>query len=136
MREGSEISRYYDPMISKLIVHAETRAAARQRMLRALEEYEVAGVRTNIPFCRHILSSEQFAHADFHTRTVDNDFVASFEQENRNAVPDEEIIAAGLAQALSLPGPEVMANHRTPGTADGAQWTSAGRRAAMRGVHK
>ncbi len=136
MREGSEVSRFYDPMISKLIARAETREAARQRMVRALEDYEIAGVRTNISFCRHIVASEKFARADFHTRTVDNEFVSSFEQESQSAVPDEEIIVAGLAQALSAPGPELVTNHRAPEAADGSLWTAAGRRAAMRGIHK
>ncbi|MCK6584179.1 MAG: acetyl-CoA carboxylase biotin carboxylase subunit, partial [Anaerolineales bacterium] len=47
---GFEITPYYDPMIAKLIVWGETRAQAILRMRRALEEYRIVGVRTNIPF--------------------------------------------------------------------------------------
>jgi acetyl-CoA carboxylase biotin carboxylase subunit len=47
---GFDISAYYDPLISKVIVWGETRAQAIVRMRRALEEYKIVGVRTNIPF--------------------------------------------------------------------------------------
>ena len=48
VRAGDEISPYYDPMIAKLIVHGEDRAAALRRMAEALAEYEIVGVATNI----------------------------------------------------------------------------------------
>ena len=54
---GFEISPYYDPMISKLIVWGETRGQAILRMRRALEEYRIIGVRTNIPFHMTMMDS-------------------------------------------------------------------------------
>src|SRR5205814_2733131 len=49
---GSEISVYYDPMISKLVVWGEDRAQAIARMARALDEYHVGGIKTNLSFHR------------------------------------------------------------------------------------
>jgi acetyl-CoA/propionyl-CoA carboxylase biotin carboxyl carrier protein len=62
--EGSEISPLYDPMVAKLIVRDSDRERATQRMLRALEEFEVEGVTTLIPFHKAIMASEQWARAE------------------------------------------------------------------------
>jgi acetyl-CoA/propionyl-CoA carboxylase biotin carboxyl carrier protein len=61
---GSEISPLYDPMVAKLIVWDIDREAATRRMARALNEFEVDGVRTLIPFHKAILASEQWARAE------------------------------------------------------------------------
>jgi acetyl-CoA carboxylase biotin carboxylase subunit len=97
LREEMEVTRFYDPMISKLIVRAVNREAARQRMIRALEDYQIAGVRTNIPFCLHILQSDAFASGDFHTRSADGDFFNSFMTDQQLPGDDEAALAAALA---------------------------------------
>jgi acetyl-CoA/propionyl-CoA carboxylase biotin carboxyl carrier protein len=61
---GSEISPLYDPMVAKLIVWDVDREAATRRMSRALEEFDVDGVRTLIPFHKAIMASEQWARAE------------------------------------------------------------------------
>src|SRR4051794_17765808 len=58
---GTEITPLYDPMVAKLIVWDADRERATRRMLRALEEYEIEGVRTLIPFHKAIMASEQWA---------------------------------------------------------------------------
>ena len=57
---GFEITPYYDPMIAKLVVWGETRGQAILRMRRALEEYRIVGVRTNIPFHQTMMDSTRF----------------------------------------------------------------------------
>jgi acetyl-CoA/propionyl-CoA carboxylase biotin carboxyl carrier protein len=64
VRAGSEVSPMYDPMVAKLIVWDEDRAQATSRMLRALQEFEVGGLRTLIPFHRALLASEQWARGE------------------------------------------------------------------------
>jgi propionyl-CoA carboxylase alpha chain len=71
---GGEVSMFYDPMIAKLVVWAPTRPAAIARMRRALGEYEILGVRTNIGFCRFVLEHPAFAAGDFDTHFVDREF--------------------------------------------------------------
>jgi acetyl-CoA/propionyl-CoA carboxylase biotin carboxyl carrier protein len=61
---GSEISPMYDPMIAKLIVWDVDREQATARMLRALREYEIGGLRTLLPFHTAILQTEQWANAE------------------------------------------------------------------------
>jgi acetyl-CoA/propionyl-CoA carboxylase, biotin carboxylase, biotin carboxyl carrier protein len=61
--EGSEISPMYDPMVAKLIVWDADREQATARMVRALGEYEIAGVKTLLPFHIAILQTEQWARA-------------------------------------------------------------------------
>ena len=61
---GSEITPLYDPMVAKLIVWDADRELATRRMLRALEEFEVEGVTTLMPFHKAIMASEQWANAE------------------------------------------------------------------------
>ncbi len=61
---GSEISPMYDPMVAKLIVWDSDREQATARMLRALSEYEIEGLKTLIPFHQAILATEQWANAE------------------------------------------------------------------------
>jgi len=61
---GTEITPLYDPMVAKLIVWDADRERATRRMLRALEEYEIEGVRTLIPFHKAIMASEPWANGE------------------------------------------------------------------------
>src|SRR5829696_4238398 len=61
---GSEITPLYDPMVAKLIVWDADRERATRRMLRALKEFEIEGVRTLIPFHKAIMASEQWARGE------------------------------------------------------------------------
>ena len=71
---GFEITPFYDPMIAKLIVWGETRAQAILRMRRALEEYRIVGVRTNIPFHQTMMDSHRFMAGQYDTRFVEERF--------------------------------------------------------------
>jgi acetyl-CoA/propionyl-CoA carboxylase, biotin carboxylase, biotin carboxyl carrier protein len=61
---GGEVSPMYDPMVAKLIVWDADREQATRRMLRALEEYEIEGLKTLIPFHQALLATEQWAKGD------------------------------------------------------------------------
>jgi acetyl-CoA/propionyl-CoA carboxylase, biotin carboxylase, biotin carboxyl carrier protein len=61
---GGEVSPMYDPMVAKLIVWDANREQATRRMLRALEEYEIEGLKTLIPFHRALLATEQWAKGE------------------------------------------------------------------------
>jgi acetyl-CoA/propionyl-CoA carboxylase, biotin carboxylase, biotin carboxyl carrier protein len=62
--ENGEVSPMYDPMVAKLIVWDADREQATQRMLRALEEYEIEGLKTLIPFHRALLATDEWARGD------------------------------------------------------------------------
>ena len=68
---GDEVSLFYDPMISKLIVHAQDRTAAVRRLGRALDDYAVLGVPTNLPLLRRIAAHPAFATGETTTRFLE-----------------------------------------------------------------
>jgi acetyl/propionyl-CoA carboxylase alpha subunit len=72
--QGYDVPMHYDPMLAKLIVYGRDREEARRRMLRALGEYQIDGIRTTIPFHRRLLQSESFVRAEFDTGTIDREF--------------------------------------------------------------
>ena len=69
--ENYTIPSYYDSLVAKLIVTADTRELAIKRMQRALSEYVVQGIRTNIPFHRAALQEESFIRGEYDTRFVE-----------------------------------------------------------------
>ncbi len=95
---SSEITPYYDSMISKLIVWGETRAQAILRMRRALEEYKIVGVRTNIPFHQTMMDSHPFMGGQFDTRFVEEVFSMEEIAEGKETFPEVAAIIATLVQ--------------------------------------
>jgi acetyl/propionyl-CoA carboxylase alpha subunit len=75
--EGLTITPYYDSLLAKLIAWGETRAVAIVRMRRALEEYHIAGVTTNLRLYRALLDSTRFLGGQFHTGFVDEKLQAT-----------------------------------------------------------
>lgn len=69
--EGDDVSSYYDPMIAKLIVWGENRTVALSRLIRALNDYRIAGVRTNIDFLRRIAGHKKFMQAELTTHFIE-----------------------------------------------------------------
>lgn len=95
--EGMDIPIYYDPMIAKLVTYGKDREEARQRMLRAIDEYEISGVKTTLAFCRFALAHESFVSGKFDTNFVKQ----HFKPEYLETVDAEEAkIAALLAAKL------------------------------------
>lgn len=68
--EGMEIPIYYDPMISKLVAWGETREIAIQRMTKAIEDYDIVGIKTTMSFCKFAINHEAFVSGDFDTNFV------------------------------------------------------------------
>jgi acetyl/propionyl-CoA carboxylase alpha subunit len=126
VRRLSEVSIHYDPMIAKLAVWGRTREEAIDRLRRALDEYEVSGITTTLPFFREIVRDPEFIEA-----RLDTGFIARF-NERRTALETTEenrdlaVIAAALhyakhqqpvrvANSVSkwkLSGREIKSNHR------------------------
>lgn len=114
---GSEITPYYDSMISKLVCYGETRAEAVLRMRRALEEYRIMGVRTNIPFHQHMLDSHRFLSGQFDTRFVEE----RFSMDERAGV-DDSVEAAILATLVAHEQNQRAAQSVAPGGRDISNW--------------
>ena len=93
--EGAEIPVHYDPMISKLVVWGEDRAQAVARMRRALDEYIVRGIETNLPFHRRCLRHPAFVAGDYDTGFIGREAAAL-----APSADADETLAAVLAAAL------------------------------------
>jgi acetyl-CoA carboxylase, biotin carboxylase subunit len=126
VRRLSEVSIHYDPMIAKLAVWGRTRDEAIDRLRRALDEYEVSGITTTLPFFREIVRDPEFIAGK-----LDTGFISRFNERRRepqSSVQDRDIaiIAAALhyvtnqqpirvQNAVSkwkLSSREVKSNHR------------------------
>ncbi|HTJ49933.1 MAG TPA: acetyl-CoA carboxylase biotin carboxylase subunit [Cyclobacteriaceae bacterium] len=96
--QGMEIPFYYDPMIAKLICKADTREAAIEKMIRAINEYEITGLETTLGFCKFVMQHDAFRSGNFDTRFVENYFTpAVLKTQGEN---EEELIAAMFATHL------------------------------------
>lgn len=93
IRAGNEVTHFYDPMLAKLIVHADDRRSAIQKMQAALREFIVHGVVTNIDFMQAVLSHPDFANGKVSTRWVETNFNWTPPSETSF----ESLIAAALA---------------------------------------
>ena len=74
---GDEVSTYYDPLLSKVLTWGEDRAQALQRMARALADFKVDGVRTNLALLRAVIAHPAFRAGDFSTDFLDTQISAS-----------------------------------------------------------
>src|ERR1700709_934940 len=78
VREGDEISMFYDPMISKLATWAPTRAAAVAGMGRALEDFHIEGLGHNIPFLAAVMDQPRFQSGELSTNYIKDEFPEGF----------------------------------------------------------
>ena len=93
IESGGDVSVYYDPMISKLISWGRSREEALRRMLRALGEYEILGVETNIPLNIAVLQHPRFIDGDFDTHFLDECF---------SSLPESALASHEAAAAVAV----------------------------------
>jgi len=109
-RAGDTITHFYDPMLAKLIVHAENREIATQKMNAALRDYVVHGVTTNIDFLQDVLSHPDFVDGKVSTRWVETEFHWAPPSEPSF----ESLIAASLADLAILDRKSGIENRNEP----------------------
>lgn len=114
--EGYTVTPYYDSMISKLICYGETRGEAVLRMRRALEEYRIMGVKTNIPFHQHMMESHRFLSGQFDTQFVEKRF--SMSERDIHDELEAAIFATLVAHRRGQQASQIVA----PGERDASNW--------------
>ncbi|MBE0408779.1 MAG: acetyl-CoA carboxylase biotin carboxylase subunit [Anaerolineales bacterium] len=119
-----QVSPYYDSLIAKLVVHGETRGEAILRMRRALEEYKLAGLRTNIPFHQRLMDSTRFVGGQFDTRFVEERFSLDMDEESGENSHD---IAAIFATLVAHQQTQRSAHIIQRGERDTSNWKWVGR---------
>jgi acetyl-CoA carboxylase biotin carboxylase subunit len=127
--EGAEVSIYYDPMIAKLITWGENRVEAILRMRRALREYQVRGIKTNISFHQWIVRHPRFMSGDFHTGFVDQEYHSRSKEE---LYPHKEIALASAAIAALHREQERTLGLLAKGATQPSNWREQGKRRSLR----
>jgi acetyl/propionyl-CoA carboxylase alpha subunit len=136
--DNTEVSIFYDPMISKLAVWGRDRSEAIDRMRRALDEYTVGGIRTTLPFFREIIRDSEFIEGK-----LDTGFISCwFERRERvlaeKTAEDDEIrldmaiIAAALDYQNQTKTNSAAAAQTGTNGAPESRWKIAGRAALHR----
>jgi acetyl-CoA carboxylase biotin carboxylase subunit len=128
--QGFEVTVYYDPIISKLIVWGNTRDEAIRRMRRALQEYSIHGLITNLAFHRWVLEHPRFLAGDFDTNFIPQEF-HGFKASGEPARRDAALTAAALAQRdREVERATRLAATTVPGRR--SVWKDAARRGGLR----
>jgi 3-methylcrotonyl-CoA carboxylase alpha subunit len=102
VRQGDEISVYYDPMIAKLIVWDESRERALQRLAGALADYRIGGTVTNLDFLYNLATSRPFVEAELDTGFIEKHSELIFHDRNQDL--ERELPLAALALLLHKQG--------------------------------
>jgi acetyl/propionyl-CoA carboxylase alpha subunit len=124
---GAEVSLYYDPMLSKLIVWGQSRPDAILRMRRALSEYRIVGVRTSIPLHQHIVNTTQFIAGNYDTSYLETSFEMVHDTERE---AERERVAAIVATLLAHRSRGDVINRLAPAGGP-SEWKLYGRRASQ-----
>ena len=130
MYEGWVVPMEYDPMLSKLVGHAQNRNVAIRRLLRALDEYVIGGIRSNLNLFRTILRDQDFQAARIDTGYLDRLLAAKTITQTSSREREEiAAIAAALFESMRPVNggpPDSPVNGRT------SNWKQAARREALR----
>jgi len=128
--EGWVVPMDYDPMLSKLIAYAPTREQAIARLLRALDEYVIGGIRTNLGLFRRILNDEGFRAGDIDTGYLDRLLAQPLPYTTDDNLDAGNEDVAAIAAAIF----ETLRNGKTaPAQTTASPWKSVARKEGLRG---
>jgi acetyl-CoA carboxylase biotin carboxylase subunit len=126
---GWTVPAEYDPLLGKLIAWGNDRTETLARLRRALEEYFITGIRTNVSLFRRVLADPEFIRGEFHTRWLDERLLARREasraEASENALEDAALLAAALWH-VSRNGASAAAE--PPAAEAASRWKIEGRR--------
>jgi propionyl-CoA carboxylase alpha chain len=124
VKEGGEISMFYDSMIAKLIVHGKDRADAINKMQAALDAFVIAGIQSNIPFQQALLAHPDFASGQFNTGFIAKHYPKGFTGNTLDHHKDRLAIAAACVAHRLLRDRNAQVSGQLAGheAATGADW--------------
>jgi acetyl-CoA carboxylase, biotin carboxylase subunit len=125
--QGWNVPVDYDPLLAKLIVYGETREQAVARLRRALKEYLIGGIKSNLALFRRILQDDRFASGDVNTGFLGH-LSPSRHGEEHPSEKDIAIIAAGI---FSLTSRKSIVESSPAADSDGSQWKRTARQEAL-----
>lgn len=124
--DGYEVTTHYDPILSKLVVWDETRAGACRKMITALENFVVLGIKTPILFLQDLMAHPAFLEGRTNTDFIERhmaDWTDAKRRPENGDPPDEVLAAAALADLLQRPAPTAGGGRRAAPT----PWQTVGR---------
>lgn len=137
---GLQVPLYYDPLLSKLIVWGQDRTQAIARLRRALDEYQIIGVRTTLPFARWLVDHPRYLAGDFSTDFIAEEWNTHVDQPAAEPAPASETITS--EQVAALVGALLMQEQFQEEQArlhpaaeehsEGSRWRMAGRMEVLR----
>jgi acetyl-CoA carboxylase biotin carboxylase subunit len=134
MYEGWTVPIDYDPLLAKLVGYGTDRAQAISRLMRALDEYFVGGIKTNIPLFRRILRDRDFQAAKLDTGFLDRLLKHAGDKAAESKTAEVAAIAAAMFAALGATTSEApgSSNSITGGNEIKSRWKNTGRSEALR----
>lgn len=125
---GFEIPMFYDPMISKMIAWGNTREEAIDRLKRAIDDYVLSGVRTNLKFLYRILETPDFIEGKYSTGFIDKNFDFLMDKTDKHAdLEDIVMITAMLFYRESLGINDEISINECPNQSSKSSWKQSGR---------
>lgn len=94
VREGDEISMFYDPMIAKLVTHGKDRDAALDTQAEALDRFHIEGIQDNIPFCAAVMDEKRFRSGNLTTAYIKDEFPEGFQGTSPTETQLDQILCA------------------------------------------
>jgi acetyl-CoA carboxylase biotin carboxylase subunit len=116
--EGMEIPIYYDPMIAKLITYGKDRKEAIDRMVRAIDEYDITGIQTTLGFGKFVMQHEVFTSGTFDTHFVGKYFNA----DSLKTYHEEEAFIAAISAVMALKKKPAVASQGSAIAEQSSQW--------------
>ena len=128
VRQGSEMTAYYDPLMSKLVAWGKDRAESIARSDRALSEYVISGLPTSIPFCKKVLNHKDFLEGDYDTSLSDSilKYSASADHES------EHTAAAIGATTYKIDSKPKTFSNGSSANGHSSLWKRSGRESSLR----
>lgn len=122
---GDEVTSYYDPMISKIIVWDESRRLALKKMLTVLSQTVIFGVKTNIPFLREIIEHPEFKSGTMDTQFISRYFAEGLKNLKLSSIENEFLKKANLTLSGAKTSSHVEANSFHPSPWQASMWGSS-----------
>jgi acetyl-CoA carboxylase biotin carboxylase subunit len=123
---GCDVTMHYDPILAKLIVWDESREGARRRMISALEDYAILGIRTTIAFLRDVMDHPEFASGNTHTDFIKDHFSQWREAGDDSSNLDVALLSAAVYKVLNRAQP-VADRTSASGPTSFDPWQAVGR---------
>jgi len=123
IEQGNEISIFYDSMITKLIAFSHSRSNVINKMMRALKDYKISGVKTNVNFLLELMQSEEYIKGEYDTQFVERSFLPR-RMSSKIKLSDEKNLAIALSAIIFKESKETVSDGNNMIESKKTNWTN------------